>query len=130
MPHNHLGEIQTILIYDARVHDSPDSIRQGGRCLLASPVADRQLEKRGVGQRSYPKIRESIKLTSVEYNARSREVGPQSWTCVCHHSMVRFSPSSNETLASKPNNPLARETSRQRRGWPSGLVGSQTIRPS
>ena len=43
--------------------------------------------------------------------------------------MVRRNPSSKEVLASKPKRVLALETSRHRRGWPSGLEGSQRISP-
>src|SRR5262249_44353416 len=48
---------------------------------------------------------------------------------VRYHSMVRRSPSSNFVVASKPNAWRARVTSSERRGWPSGLVRSNTRRP-
>ena len=42
-----------------------------------------------------------------------------------YHSMVLRRPSSKGTWARKPKSRSAREVSRQRRGWPSGWLGSQ-----
>ena len=47
-----------------------------------------------------------------------------------YHSIVWRSPSSNDVLASKPKQALARATSRHRRGWPSGWEESQRISPA
>src|ERR1051326_4837328 len=47
-----------------------------------------------------------------------------------YHAIVRFSPSSSVVLAVQPISLLARDTSRQRRGCPSGLLGSHTMLPS
>src|SRR4051812_11231191 len=49
--------------------------------------------------------------------------------CCSYHAIVAARPCSKGVEAVKPNSALARDTSRQRRGWPSGLVLSQTTRP-
>src|SRR5919201_135545 len=65
----------------------------------------------------------SIKKTDVhETVARARG-------CARYHSTVFRKPSSNFVFAENPKASRARLTSRQRRGWPSGLVGSNTSRP-
>src|SRR5439155_5676231 len=46
-----------------------------------------------------------------------------------YQAMVSRRPSSKGVVARKPNSFSARETSRQRRGWPSGRDASQTSRP-
>src|SRR6266481_2488347 len=43
--------------------------------------------------------------------------------------MVLGKPSERETVALQPNSAKAREVSRQRRGWPSGLEESQPMEP-
>src|SRR3990172_3951300 len=53
----------------------------------------------------------------------------RSFHAISYHSIVLRSPSSKGVRAMKPNSSLAREVSRQRRGWPSGLLRSRTTFP-
>jgi DegT/DnrJ/EryC1/StrS aminotransferase family len=46
-----------------------------------------------------------------------------------YHSTVRRSPSSKDVVARKPNRRSARDVSRERRGWPSGIASFQRTSP-